>query len=197
MMMFAPLDQVLDPFGSFIWNPPKKQDEGGTGNILPTTDMQSWYHGDNGDVTLTGDGWFQYEKSDGNLGTWTSGTVAPVVAGDFITMSIEILAGTLTEHVIELTVDSDWSGGNGKGEFTILSGPGTFGYTNDGGQATVINLSTTVPTKVKITREVLNSGKAGISQWPGTFANTDGTILLRYPQIELGKEVHEFQPKSY
>ena len=195
MMMFAPMDQVLDPFGSFIWNPPKKQDVW-SGNILLTTNMAEWYHGDNAVVTQVGD-YYQIDKTGGGLGIWTSGTVADVVAGQFITMSIEILAGTLVEHIVELTIDTDWSGGNGPGEFTILSGPGTFGYTNDGGQATVINLSTTVPTKVKITREVLNSGKAGISQWPGTFANTDGTILLRYPQIELGKEVHEFQPKSY
>lgn len=194
-MMFLPLDQTIDPFGSFIWNPEVSPEPGGSGNILPTTNMQDWYHGDNGNVTLTGDGWYQYEKSDGALGTWTSGTVAPVVAGVFITMSIEILAGTLTEHIVELTIDSDWSGGNGKGEFTILDGPGTFGYTNEGGQATVIGLSTTIPTKVKITREVLNAGNAGISMWPGTFANTDGSILLRNPQIELGKVAHPFEPK--
>lgn len=165
--------------------------EGRATNLVPyPADFSLWTGSSDVSRTVAGDGWWLLNKTIAGS-KFISALCGTLVVDTTYSTTIELMAGADSNSAtigLYSTTAGNW-GTYAASTARILSGPGTLSGTS-GAWRTVSGLSTTVPTKIEITRTYASgdAGNVGLYVYPVDINSSAaaGSILARYPQVEAG-----------
>jgi hypothetical protein len=119
-------------------------------------------------------------------------------AGAVLSTKMVLLAGTASAVTIGIVGSVDTWGATSSPNLSgvILSGPGVVSGSSLAGRFEITNLSPTVPTVVKVTRDNAVEQTARLMIYPGTYASTTvgHSVRVAQPMVSLGAADVPYEP---